>query len=169
MFKPCAHFERITDISGDYLKSKNIKAIIVDVDNTLIDLDRNQLPNIIEWATEIKKQNIKICVASNSIKKGKVEKIANLLDVPYVYASIKPLKRGLKKAIKILNVDSEDVAEIGDQLFTDVIGANRMKMFSILTNPISPEKFFIAKIKRKIEKIVLNKVEQKNWNELFHK
>ena len=155
MLKPKARFDKITDIDVKFLKENGIKAVILDVDNTLINLDKEPLYNIEKWIENLKKENIKICIASNSIKKNKVSKVAKKLDVPYIYFSTKPLKRGLKKAAKILREENETIAEIGDQLFTDVVGANRMKMFSILTNPISEEKTFLGKIKRKIEKIFL--------------
>ena len=72
------------------------------------------------------------------------------------------LNGGLKKAKKILNIENnENIAEIGDQLFTDVIAANRMKMFSILTKPISEEKVKINNIKRKLEKKVLEREKRK--------
>ena len=157
MFRPRAIFKRITDIPVDFFTSNNIKGIIIDVDNTLIDLDRVPLDNLNEWILNIKNNGIKICIASNSIKKGKVKKIADDLQIPFVYFSKKPLKSGLNKAIKILDLNSEEIAEIGDQLFTDVLGSNRLKMFSILTEPIGEEKFFVAKIKRNIEKKVLDK------------
>ncbi len=157
MLKPKAIFDKVTDIKISFLKENNIKAVILDVDNTLIDLDRRPLENSEKWVDELKKANIKICIASNSCKKGKVSNVAKQLDVPFIYFSTKPFKRGLKKAQKLLDEKAESIAEIGDQLFTDVLGANRMKMFSILTIPISPEKNIISIIKRKLEKIVLKK------------
>lgn len=102
MLKPQARFKKVTDIKPIFLKEHNIKAVILDVDNTLIDLDKKPLENIKEWIDNLKKENIKICIASNSIKKEKVSKVASSLDIPYIYFSTKPLKRGLKKAIKIL-------------------------------------------------------------------
>ena len=79
--------------------------------------------------------------------------------------SVKPLRIGLYKARKLLGLESKYIAEVGDQLFTDVIGANRMKMFTILTDPISPEKYKINNIKRKIEKKILKKKEEKKTKE----
>lgn len=158
ILKPKAKFDRITDIDIEFLKKNNIKALILDVDNTLIDLDRKLLENVEEWIENVKKENIKMCIASNSMKKEKILKVAHELDVPYVYFATKPFKRGLKKAQNILNEKPEYIAEIGDQLFTDVLGANRMKMFSILTVPISFEKNLYARIKRKMEKIILKKL-----------
>ena len=160
MLKPKAKFDKITDIDIQFLKNNGIKAVILDVDNTLMDLDRKPLENIEKWIEKLKKENIKICIASNSIKKNKVSNMAKNLDVPFIYFSTKPLKRGLKKAVDILNEKNENIAEIGDQLFTDVIGANRMKMFSILTKPLSKEKTKLGEIKRKIEKIFLEKTKE---------
>ena len=157
MFRPKAVYKRITDIPVSVFKENNIKGIIIDVDNTLIDLDRVPLDNLNEWITSVKENGIKICIASNSIKKDKVKAIADKLEIPFIYFSKKPLKGGLMKASKILGLKMEEIAEIGDQVFTDVLGANRLNMFSILTEPIGEEKFFVAKIKRKVEKKVLNK------------
>ena len=158
MLKPKAQFDKVTDITANFLKQNNINAVILDVDNTLIDLDRKPLENIEKWVDSLKSEDIKICISSNSIKKKKITKIANILDVPFIYFSTKPLKRGLKKAKKILQEKNENIAEIGDQLFTDVLGANRMKMFSILTKPISEEKTKLGALKRRIEQIYLKKI-----------
>ncbi len=157
MLKPNSAFEKVTDISSDFLINNNIKGIILDVDNTLIDLNSVPVDNIQEWIKKIKNAKIKVCIASNSLKKHKVENIAKILDVKYVFFSMKPLRVGLKKAKKILGLEPKYIAEIGDQLFTDVLGANRMKMFSIITKPISPEKHFLTELKRKIEKKLLSK------------
>lgn len=102
MLKPQATFKKITDIKPEFFKDNKLKATILDVDNTLIDLDKKPLENMKNWIDTLKKENIKICIASNSIKKHKVSKVASELNVPYIYFSTKPLKRGLKKAIKIL-------------------------------------------------------------------
>ena len=69
------------------------------------------------------------------------------------------MKRGLKKAIDIVDEKPQKIAEIGDQLFTDVLGSNRLGMFSILTDPIQSESSVISKLKRNLEKKVLKKLE----------
>ncbi len=158
IFKPRARFDKVTDIGIDFLKENDIKGIILDVDNTLIDLDKKRINNLEKWIDKIKQNDIKIYIASNSLNKETVGNLAKSLAIDYTYGSIKPLKRGLKKALKSLELPKQNVAEIGDQLFTDVVGSNRMGLFSILTNPISEEKHLINKLKRKIEKLILNKV-----------
>ena len=64
-------------------------------------------------------------------------------------------KKGLKRAIKILEEKPENIAAIGDQVFTDVLGANRLKMFSILVKPIAEKDILITKIKRPIENKIM--------------
>ncbi len=66
-------------------------------------------------------------------------------------------KTGLYKAQKLLNLKPEEIAVVGDQVFTDVLGANRCNMFSILTKPLAKKEIWHTKIKRPFEKIVINK------------
>ncbi len=166
MIKPDARFNRITDIKIDFLKKNKIEAIILDVDNTLIDLEKKEMiEKLVDSINDVKAAGIKLVISSNSIKKHKVSGVAKKLDIPYVYVSLKPLKRGLKKALKILKeeyniTERSNIAEIGDQVYTDVIGANRLKLFSILTTPIEMEKGPIARFKRRQEKKYLNKLYQ---------
>ena len=158
LLTPNMQVRKITDITIEMLKENNIKGMILDVDNTLIDLDRVPLEGIKEWVDNMKNEGIKFCIASNSLKKDKIEKVAKMLDIPYVHFSAKPTKIGLKKAKQILEIEnSKNIAEVGDQLFTDVLGTNRMKMFSILTEPLCEEKVKINNLKRKLEKRVLRR------------
>ena len=158
LLTPNMQVRKITDITIEILKENNIKGMILDVDNTLIDLDRVPLEGIKEWIDNMKNEGIKFCIASNSLKKDKIEKVAKMLDIPYVHFSAKPTKLGLKKAKQILGIEeSKNIAEVGDQLFTDVLGTNRMKMFSILTEPLCEEKVKINNLKRKLEKRVLRR------------
>ncbi len=158
LLTPNMQVRKITDITIEMLKENNIKGMILDVDNTLIDLDRVPLEGIKEWIDNMKNEGIKFCIASNSLKKDKIEKVAKMLDIPYVHFSAKPTKIGLKKAKQILGIEnSKNIAEVGDQLFTDVLGTNRMKMFSILTEPLCEEKVKINNLKRKLEKRVLRR------------
>ena len=69
---------------------------------------------------------------------------------------MKPLKKGFKKARKMLDLQNCEIAAVGDQIFTDVLGANRMKMFSILVEPIEEKDIFVTLIKRPIENYIKN-------------
>ena len=97
---------------------------------------------------ELKNNNIKAVILSNSNKTEKVKMVADLIGIPYIKFATKPLKRGFKKAQQLLDIPNENIAVVGDQIFTDVIGANRSNMFSILVEPLAEKDLFLTKIKR---------------------
>ena len=154
---PNEYKDSVKDIDIDFLKKNRIKAIILDVDNTLIDFNKKIPEGIDKWCENLKKQGIKFCIVSNTNKKDKVEMVANELKIPYFYFAQKPLKKGLQKAIKLLEEKNENIAAVGDQIFTDILGANRLKMFSILVKPLDKKDLLVTKIKRPLENFVINK------------
>ena len=157
IFYPKFYCQKVTDINVDYLKQNSIKAIILDVDNTLLDFDLNIISGLENWYNEIKKNNIKCIILSNSNKEDKIRMVADLLNIPFIKFATKPLKRGFKKAKKMLGEDSQNIAVVGDQIFTDVIGANRCKMFSILVKPIAKKDLWMTKFKRPLENLIIKK------------
>lgn len=155
-------YSAIEKIDIKKLKEKGIKGIILDVDNTLIDSSKVLSEEVIKWVENAKEEGMKICILSNTNKKRKVEKVANDLNIPYFMFAIKPMKRGFKKCIELLNLDPKNICAIGDQIFTDVLGGNRMGMYTIYTKPINDKDCSITTtIKRPIEKIVIKKFEKK--------
>ncbi len=154
---PKGYFDKVSDISLDYLNKNNIKGLILDVDNTLIDYYKNISDETIKWANNLKNNNIKLVILSNSEKKDKVAGVAQKLKIDYSYFAMKPFKRGFKKAKQMLELENRNIAVVGDQIFTDVIGANRMKMFSILVEPIEKKDIWITLIKRPIENYIKKK------------
>ena len=154
---PKLYFEKITDITIEILNKNNIKGLILDVDNTLIDYDKNTIPGVKDWMTNLKNHGIKSIILSNTNKKDKVEKVAKELDLPYIYLATKPFKRGFNQAKEYLKLESHEIAAIGDQIFTDVVGANRSKMFSILVKPVDKRDILITKWKRPIEELIVKR------------
>ena len=161
---PNFYCKNIKDVKIERLEENNIKGIILDVDNTLIDLDHNLLEGAEEWCNNLKEKNIKFCILSNSNKKEKVKKVSKILDIPYIYFGTKPLKRGFKKAKETLGLEFENLAIIGDQIFTDIIGGNRCKMYTILVEPISTREMFITSIKRGLENKIIKLYKKKQQN-----
>ena len=154
---PKYYCKKVTEITVPFLKENNIKALILDVDNTLIDYDRNIVEGATSWCQNLKDAGIKCIILSNSNKVDKVKTVAETLDIEYLYFATKPLKRGFKKAQKKLNVPFENIAAVGDQIFTDVIGANRCKIFPILVEPVAKKDLLMTRIKRPIESIIIKK------------
>lgn len=157
---PNAYLKNVKEITIDFLNKNNIKALILDVDNTLIDFNKKMLDGVEEWCKNLKKQGIKLFIVSNSNKKTKVEMVAKKLELPYINFATKPFKRGFKKAAKMLQEKNENIAVVGDQIFTDVIGANRCKMFSILVEPIEKKDLLVTKIKRPLENYIIKRYQK---------
>lgn len=157
---PNAYLKNVKEITIDFLNKNNIKALILDVDNTLIDFNKKMLDGVEEWCKNLKKQGIKLFIVSNSNKKTKVEMVAQKLELSYIHFATKPFKRGFKKAAKMLQEKNENIAVVGDQIFTDVIGANRCKMFSILVEPIEKKDLLVTKIKRPLENYIIKKYQK---------
>lgn len=159
---PKLYLKRVQEITYQMLEENGILGVILDVDNTLIDYYKKMPEGVEEWCRNLKEQGIKFCIASNSNKKKKVEMVANILDIPYIYFAKKPLKKGLRKAGKIMGLEPKKVAVVGDQIFTDVLGANRTGMYSILIEPIEEKDIFVTVIKRPIENYIKKKYQEKN-------
>lgn len=163
IFYPKSYFNKILEVKPEFLKENNIQAILLDIDNTLLDYQHNIIEGLEDWVENLKKQGIKFCILSNTNSKKKAEKISNLLNVPYIFFAKKPLKFGFNKAKKMLQIeDSKNIAVIGDQVMTDVLGANRCKMYSILVAPLNERDILVTKINRVIERKILKKYFKQN-------
>lgn len=154
---PDLYLNSVIDINATLLKKNKLEALILDVDNTLIDYYKNLIDGAEDWCENLKSEGIKCIILSNSNKKEKVETVAKKLGIKYIMFAKKPLKSGFKMALEKLEMKPEQVAVVGDQIFTDVIGAKRMKMFSILVKQVGEKDIFITKVKRPIENAIIKK------------
>ena len=160
---PDAHLNNVREITTNFLQNNKINALILDVDNTLIDYDKNLPEETIEWAKELKNNNIKLYILSNTNKKEKVKTVAEKLGIEDMYFAKKPLKIGFKKVQEKLKEPPQNIAVVGDQIFTDIVGGNRCKMFTILVEPIAEKDIWITMVKRPLENAIKRKY-HKNLN-----
>ena len=154
---PDMYYKNVQSIDFNELEKKNVKGIAIDVDNTLIDMNQIVSQEIIDWINKAKEEGYKICILSNSNNKNKVQKVADTLRLDYIMVAKKPFKAGFKKVQKQFDLPKENIAVIGDQVFTDVLGANRMKMISIYVEPINKKEYWYTSWKRPIEAFILDK------------
>lgn len=159
-FIPNMYAKDIFRINYKKLKEKNIKVLLFDFDNTIIEKgNNNPTKQLKELISEIKK-NFAIYVVSNSWNNKKLEKVCSKLKIPYIGNARKPSKIGYKK-LKLQAIKENQIAMIGDQLITDVWGANRMGYYSILIDPITNNEHIWTKINRKLENQILRKHKKK--------
>ncbi len=153
---PKAYFKSVDKITIEFLKENEIKALILDVDNTLIDYYKNMSDTTKNWAKSLKEKGIKLYILSNTNHKEKVEKVANELEIPYELFAKKPFKSGFLRVQKELKEESKNIGVVGDQIFTDIIGGNKCKMYTILVDPVTPKDYWYTAWKRPIENIIKN-------------
>lgn len=154
---PKLYYKNVQSVDIAELKEHGVKGIAIDVDNTLIDYKQEVSEDVAKWVDEVKNSDIKICILSNSNNKEKVTKVANRLNLDYIMLAKKPLKCGFKKVLKKLDMEPASVASIGDQVFTDVLGANIMNMVSVYVEPINKKEYWYTKWKRPLESYILSK------------
>ena len=153
----------IKDIDYDNLAKQGVKALFFDLDNTIIPYDINVIPEDIKDFLEELNKEFKVLVISNSRKKRVKFATQNLKSIPYVKFARKPLKFGFKKGLKLLNVKLDEVCIIGDQMMTDILGANRLKAkYAILVHPVKQRSDHIfTRFNRKLEMLFIKKVKRK--------
>lgn len=155
-FRPTYLFARVEEISISWLKSASIKYVFLDVDNTITGWSEETVPSSVgTWLETLLANDIKIILISNSGNR-RLEKIATRFGIKYISWALKPSKRPFLKALRTLEcVDNSKVLVIGDQVFTDIWGGNKLGLNTALVTPRYQKEFFYTKIIRKIERKVL--------------
>lgn len=159
MLKPDLYLTSVLELTPKALKKIGVFKIILDVDNTIRVHKKNEpFYGVADWVKKMQDSGILIVISSNNVKKN-IESVAKFLNLKSVSLSFKPFPLGLKKAAKILgSVKKKDIAVVGDQFFTDVIGGKILGFKTVLVKPIEEEKGFFWKLRRGLEKIILNKI-----------
>ncbi len=156
-FFPDLTVDSIYDIEPEILLEKNIRGVILDIDNTLVAMHvRVADDKVVRWIERLKESGLKVCIVSNA-SKTRVDRFNEKLKVFAVHRASKPGSRGLLKASEYMGLGPEEVAVVGDQLFTDIYGGNRLNMFTVLVKPVDDREVFFVRIKRLPEKIVMRR------------
>jgi len=153
---PKAYADSVLAITPEMLAEKGIKALILDLDNTLVVRGKNELdPQVLAWLKELRQQGFRLCIVSNN-SSGRGGKIARALGLPSVFRAVKPRQRPFRKALALLGARPEETAVVGDQLFTDVLGGNRLGLYTIMVPSLGGPDFILTRlIVRRIERIFL--------------
>lgn len=157
LFKPTYVFNDVTEITADFLNKHNIKGLILDLDNTLTTHNNPTPPqSSLDWLDKMKKSGIKMMIVSNNSAE-RVTPFANALGLHFVPNGKKPLTFGYTQAIKEMGIHKKNIAAVGDQIFTDILGSNLKGIRSLFVFPIEPETSLPFRFKRACEKPFLPK------------
>lgn len=136
-FLPKYIFPKLTDISVDLLKQKEISLLLMDFDNTMLPYITNEpTKELLRWIQEMQGSGITLCIVSNS-KKPRVPRFSEQYDVPCVTRARKPFPKGIYEALTRYQADKMHTALVGDQIYTDVLGANCAGIASIIVKSIN--------------------------------
>ena len=151
----------VMKLDEKFYKSHGIKAVIFDIDNTLVRHTQLTPPEeILNYFEFLKNVGIKYAIVSNnSIER--VETFCKDLGVVHYGKALKPRKKYLRKTMRELGTVAKETCLVGDQLFTDMLGANRMKFLSVLVTAVGEDETSFVSFKRKFEKNILEKNKSK--------
>ena len=168
MLFPKLYYKSICDITPQILSDIGIKGVILDVDNTVLTYKSDIIaPEIVNAVDILKNADIKIALLSNNFN-SRVMACAKSLSLPYVSFGIKPLPFGFLKAKKLLGLKKNEVTVIGDQVYTDILGANFLKMFSILLEPLDKRSEGpTQRLRRLFEMPIVKRCEKNGYNDKF--
>ena len=157
LFTITAAFYRVTEITPDVLGKMGIRGLILDLDNTLTTHD-NPVPaeGVLDWIALMKQSGIKLMIVSNN-HPPRVRPFADMLGLPFVSEGRKPLTKGFTEAMREMDLKKSQLAAVGDQIYTDVLGANLFGIKMLYVTPIEHEKTTFFKVKRRLERPFLPK------------
>ena len=153
-FYPKEYRDSTYGIDFEELYRRGYRGILFDIDNTLVPHDAPATQESVELFRRLHAIGFHTCLISNN-KEPRVTPFAKAMETPYVYKADKPSRKGYQEGMRRMGTDLADTLFIGDQLFTDVWGANRTGLYSILVKPMNPKEEIQIVLKRYLEKIVL--------------
>lgn len=165
LLTPTVAVRHVTDISLGLLHELGTDAILLDVDNTLAPpASKTPYEGVQGWIDMVKESGIHIVICSNNYKK-RIKPFADSLGLDCVAMSLKPFPFGFNRAKRKLREKPSSVLVVGDQIYTDVLGANLAGMKSVLLLPRSEEHGWSIWLRRKMEKNKRKKIRLRNGDE----
>ena len=135
--------DALTDITPELLKNRNIQLLMLDFDNTIVPYTRNEPTALMErWLKDMVSSDIQICVVSNS-KRDRVKIFCEKYEIPCITHANKPFTKGIRECLNRFGIPAANAALVGDQIYTDTLGANAAGVTSILVKAIDNHNFWL--------------------------
>lgn len=160
LFLPDCYVEQFDKINIEHLQSKNIKVLICDIDNTLAAHDSIYMNDVVrQFLLRVKEAGIEVALVSNNSKKRVTAYVG---DHGYLHISSakKPLSSAFRRVKHHFHAEYNEMAMLGDQLLTDILGANRLGIYTILTKPLVHQDLNWTKINRVVEVFIYKYLEK---------
>jgi hypothetical protein len=145
----------VCHLSPAVLRSWEIEALMLDLDNTLLPWgEASSPPEVLRWIAEVRRAGIRACIVSNNVSRRGRTASAHL-QLPTAEGRFKPSTDKLRRALQILGSPPERTAMVGDQVFTDVLAGNRLGVPTVLTAPLAPREPARIRVQRGLERRLL--------------
>lgn len=155
MLKPDLRVQSITALTPELLGKHGIEAVMVDLDDTIVPSKGDSMELVVkDWFTTLQGAGFRLLILSNG-QRDRVAHWAGELGIPGLSLVGKPFRWAFRRGLKLLGSEPAKTAMVGDQLFTDVLGANLMGVFSVLVKPLSPGKLPHTRMLRLVERRIL--------------
>ena len=142
-FLPRLIADELTDLTPELLQRQGIRLLMMDFDNTIVPYTTNVPTEKMEaWLRMMAQSEIRLCVVSNS-KKDRVRVFCGKYGIPVITHANKPGTRGIEECLAQFGIDRKEAAIVGDQIFTDTLGANGAGVLSILVKAIDNHNFWL--------------------------
>ena len=151
VFFPEEEVRSVYDFPFESLTARGIRGIVFDIDNTLVPPDAPVDARCRALIRSLKTAGFRICLVSNN-KGPRIAPFATALNLPYVERALKPRRYGYRRAMARMGTAPAETIAIGDQLFTDIWGANRAGMHSLLVKPMESKEEIQILVKRLLER-----------------
>jgi hypothetical protein len=147
----------VSDIDLDHLAALGISGFVFDLDDTLVHaMEPEADPGIHAWVQAVR-ERFAVWVVSNNGSVPRVARAADHLGLPYRARALKPSRRSFRAVLAEMGLPPERCAIVGDQLFTDVLGGNRIGAYTILVDPLSEERRWHRRWMRSLETYMLHR------------
>jgi HAD superfamily phosphatase (TIGR01668 family) len=154
--------DRVEDVELSLLQAWSVRGITLDLDNTIVPWHTSDMPASVEaWAATVRAAGIRMCLLTNNYSRQAVH-VAERLSIPIVRGALKPLPGGFWRSLAHLQLPASAVVGIGDQIFTDVLGAKLVGMRAILVRPVSRREFPTTKVMRIFERPLLARLRREH-------
>lgn len=157
---PKMYAEDVFQINYEFLKNKKLTNLIFDIDNTILPVGDIKVPEELINLFKTLEKDFNICLMSNNVKE-RVLPVAEILETSYLFDAGKPLKESFDNALNLLKSKKENTVMIGDQMLSDIKGANMYGLYTVMVDPVSTKHDIKTGVSRILQKIMMKKLTKK--------
>lgn len=130
----------VAELPLQHFLERGIRALVLDVDRTLLPRRGHQLPAAVaDWLERAQAEQLRLHLFSNNPSRQRIGSVARQLGVDFTTSAAKPRRGALRRVMAELAIPPEQVAIVGDRVFTDVLGGNRLGLYTVLVRPVNPQ------------------------------